>query len=44
VAGEIGIEPVDEFQAPQYMSKEVGARWLIQHGGVADSAVCPPSA
>ena len=39
VAGEIGVEPVDEFQAPEYMSKEVGARWLIQHGGVADYAL-----
>lgn len=39
VAGEIGTEPVDDFQAPQYMSKEVGARWLIQHGAVADYAL-----
>lgn len=39
VAGEIGIEPVDEFVAPQYMSKEVGTRYLIQHGGVADYAL-----
>jgi len=39
VPGEIGVEPVDEFQAPRYMSKEVGTRWLIQHGGVADFAL-----
>lgn len=39
VAGEIGTEPVDEFSSPQYLSKEVGARYLIQHGGVADFAL-----
>jgi acetylornithine deacetylase/succinyl-diaminopimelate desuccinylase-like protein len=39
VPGEIGVEPVDEFEAPRYMSKEVGTRWLIQHGGVADYAL-----
>jgi acetylornithine deacetylase/succinyl-diaminopimelate desuccinylase-like protein len=39
VAGEIGYEPVDEFEAPQYLSKEVGTRYLIQHGGVADFAL-----
>lgn len=39
VAGEIGREPIDEFAAPHYLSKEVGARYLIQHGGVADFAL-----
>jgi acetylornithine deacetylase/succinyl-diaminopimelate desuccinylase-like protein len=39
VPGEIGYEPVDEFQAPKYLSKEVGTRFLIQHGGVADFAL-----
>lgn len=39
VSGEIGMEPVDEFAAPKYLSKEVGARYLIQHGGVADFAL-----
>jgi acetylornithine deacetylase/succinyl-diaminopimelate desuccinylase-like protein len=39
VPGEIGMEPVDEFQAPKYLSKEVGARFLVQHGGVADYAL-----
>lgn len=39
VCGEIGLEPVDEFAAPTYVSKELGARYLIQHGGVADFAV-----
>ncbi|RAI40296.1 M20/M25/M40 family metallo-hydrolase [Rhodoplanes roseus] len=39
VPGEIGYEAVDEFEAPQYLSKEVGTRYLIQHGGVADYAL-----
>jgi acetylornithine deacetylase/succinyl-diaminopimelate desuccinylase-like protein len=39
VPGEIGAEPIDEFAAPEHMSKEVGTRWLIQHGGVADCAL-----
>jgi acetylornithine deacetylase/succinyl-diaminopimelate desuccinylase-like protein len=39
VPGEIGYEPVDEFASPQYLSKEVGSRFLIQHGGVADFAL-----
>ncbi|HWP26719.1 MAG TPA: M20/M25/M40 family metallo-hydrolase [Xanthobacteraceae bacterium] len=39
VPGEIGYEAVDEFLAPQYLSKEVGTRYLIQHGGVADYAL-----
>jgi acetylornithine deacetylase/succinyl-diaminopimelate desuccinylase-like protein len=39
VPGEIGYEAVDEFDSPQYLSKEVGTRYLIQHGGVADFAL-----
>lgn len=39
VPGEIGVEPVDEFTAPRYLSKEVGTRYLIQHGGVAHFAL-----
>ena len=39
VPGEIGYEAVDEFESPQYLSKEVGTRYLIQHGGVADFAM-----
>ena len=27
--GEIGMEPVDEFQGKAYLSKEVGARYLV---------------
>ena len=39
VCGEIGQEPVDEFEAPAYLSKEVGARYLITHGVIGDYAV-----
>lgn len=39
VCGEIGQEPVDEFAAPAYLSKEVGTRYLISHGVIADYAV-----
>ena len=39
VAGEIGQEPVDEFTSPGYLSKEVGARYLITHGIIGDYAV-----
>jgi acetylornithine deacetylase/succinyl-diaminopimelate desuccinylase-like protein len=39
VVGEIGTEPVDEFESPRYLSKEAGTRYLIQHGGVADYAL-----
>jgi acetylornithine deacetylase/succinyl-diaminopimelate desuccinylase-like protein len=39
VPGEIGYEAVDEFESPRYLSKEVGTRYLIQHGGVADFAL-----
>lgn len=39
VPGEIGYEAVDVFSASQYLSKEVGTRYLIQHGGVADYAL-----
>jgi acetylornithine deacetylase/succinyl-diaminopimelate desuccinylase-like protein len=39
VVGEIGIEPVDEFQPPAYLAKEAGTRYAITHGGVADYAL-----
>jgi acetylornithine deacetylase/succinyl-diaminopimelate desuccinylase-like protein len=39
VVGEIGLEPVDEFQAPTYVAKEAGTRWAITHGGVGDYAL-----
>jgi acetylornithine deacetylase/succinyl-diaminopimelate desuccinylase-like protein len=39
VVGEIGVEPVDEFQPPQYIAKEAGTRYAITHGGIADFAL-----
>jgi acetylornithine deacetylase/succinyl-diaminopimelate desuccinylase-like protein len=36
VSGEIGHEPVDEFQGPQFSGKDLGARYLAVHGGIAD--------
>jgi hypothetical protein len=39
VPGEIDQEPVDEFTSSQYLSKEVGARYLITRGVVADYAL-----
>jgi acetylornithine deacetylase/succinyl-diaminopimelate desuccinylase-like protein len=39
VVAEIGLEPVDEFQPPQYTSKEAGARYLVNRGVVADYAL-----
>lgn len=31
VCGEIGQEPIDEFQGKAYLSKELGARYLVNH-------------
>lgn len=40
VVSEIGVEPVDEFQPPQFLAKEPGTRYAITHGGgVADYAL-----
>lgn len=39
VVGEIGVEPVDEFQSPQYLAKEAGARFIVNRGVTADYAV-----
>lgn len=39
VSGEIGNEPVDEFQGLRYSGKDLGARYLAVHGGVADFAL-----
>src|SRR5918992_1252313 len=36
VAGEISREPVDEFQGPGYLSKDLGARFMATHGVVGD--------
>jgi acetylornithine deacetylase/succinyl-diaminopimelate desuccinylase-like protein len=39
VVGEIGVEPVDEFQPPEYLAKDVGARHVVNRGVTADYAV-----
>lgn len=39
VAGEISREPIDEFQGPGYLSKDLGARFMVTHGVVADFAL-----
>lgn len=36
VVGEIGLEPVDEFQPPKYIAKEAGARYIVNRGVTAD--------
>jgi acetylornithine deacetylase/succinyl-diaminopimelate desuccinylase-like protein len=36
VAGEISREPVEEWQGPMYLSKDLGARFMATHGAVAD--------
>ncbi|MHB8621427.1 MAG: M20/M25/M40 family metallo-hydrolase, partial [Chloroflexota bacterium] len=38
-AGEISREPVEEFQGWQYLSKDLGARFMATHGAVADYAL-----
>jgi acetylornithine deacetylase/succinyl-diaminopimelate desuccinylase-like protein len=40
VAGEIGQEPVDEFQGKAYLSKEVGARFLLNHSPRPSYCIC----
>ena len=39
VAGEISREPVEEWQGPAYLSKDLGARFMATHGVVADYAI-----
>ncbi len=39
VAGEISREPIDEWQGPAYLSKDLGARFMVTHGAVADFAI-----
>lgn len=40
VAGEIGQEPVDEFQGKRYLSKEVGSRYLLNHSPRPQFCLC----
>ena len=39
VAGEISREPIDEWQGPAYLSKDLGVRFMVTHGVVADFAL-----
>lgn len=39
VAGEISREPVEEWQGPAYLSKDLGVRFMVTHGVVADFAL-----
>ncbi|HEX5451352.1 MAG TPA: hypothetical protein VFW86_03100, partial [Candidatus Limnocylindrales bacterium] len=39
VAGEISREPVDEYEAPAYLSKDLGVRFMVTHGVVGDFAL-----
>ena len=39
VAGEISREPIEEWQGPQYLSKDLGVRFMVTHGAVADYAI-----
>jgi acetylornithine deacetylase/succinyl-diaminopimelate desuccinylase-like protein len=39
VVGEIGLEPVDEFQPPKYIAKEAGARFVVNRGYTADYGI-----
>lgn len=39
VAGEISREPIEEWQGPSYLSKDLGVRFMATHGVVADFAL-----
>ncbi len=39
VCGEIELEPIDEFDGPGFASRELGTRYALGHGAVADYAV-----
>jgi acetylornithine deacetylase/succinyl-diaminopimelate desuccinylase-like protein len=39
VSGEIEQEPIDEFQGIKYLSREIGARFMVGHGVIADYAL-----
>jgi acetylornithine deacetylase/succinyl-diaminopimelate desuccinylase-like protein len=39
VCGEISREPIEEWQGPLYMSKDLGVRFMVTHGVVADFAL-----
>lgn len=39
VVGEIDQEPVDEFQGHDFLAEDIGARYMISHGALADFAL-----
>lgn len=39
VPGEIGLEPVDEFQGTAHLGKDLGARFMIARGVIGDAAL-----
>jgi acetylornithine deacetylase/succinyl-diaminopimelate desuccinylase-like protein len=39
VCGEISREPIEEWQGPLFMSKDLGVRFMVTHGVVADYAL-----
>src|SRR5438067_6259682 len=39
VCGEISREPIEEWQGPMYLSKDLGVRFMVTHGVVADFAL-----
>ena len=39
VCGEISREPIEEWQGPLYLSKDLGVRFMVTHGVVADYAL-----
>ncbi|HKY50341.1 MAG TPA: M20/M25/M40 family metallo-hydrolase, partial [Candidatus Limnocylindria bacterium] len=39
VCGEISREPIEDWQGPLYMSKDLGVRFMVTHGVVADYAL-----
>jgi acetylornithine deacetylase/succinyl-diaminopimelate desuccinylase-like protein len=43
VCGEIGWEPVDEFQSPRCLGHAVGTRFIARHGAIADYVIVAES-
>ena len=39
VCGEISREPIEDWQGPLFMSKDLGVRFMVTHGVVADYAL-----
>lgn len=39
VVGEIGMAPVDEYQGSKYLGKGLGAKFLVDHGILADCSL-----